>query len=275
MKNKDNSIIKNNLSTLLKRFSNSDVINTIGEEYQSNSNLRLNPNLIDDNRYLKDATEIDEKTLAIIMKSIGEKSILNPLIVRPWQDRYEIISGRKRLEAAKRLKIATVPVIIHQFNDEDMLIYMLYILKAEREINIIEIASICKALSKKYFYTQQSLAMMLDISRPQVTNIMRILRLPKNVQKYIAKGKLSYGHAKALVTLQEKEIQEIVKKILSNNLSVRETELLVQQLKQPNQIKDYENKLSEQFQAKVKIHSKSVNITFENKEQLIEFLKNI
>lgn len=229
-KEKNKKIVQNDLKTLLKKFSDNDVISTINEEYQAKNSLRLNPFLIEDNHYLK-TTTLDEKKCQMTMRSIGEKGILSPLIVRLKKDKYEVIDGRYRLAAAKKLQIATVPVIIHHFDDEDMLIYMLYLMRNSREVKSIEIALLCRALANEFHYTQQSLAIIMGVSRPQVTNLMRILNLPHHIIKKLNDGQISYGHAKSLVAVEKDYLDELVKKIVEEKLSVRDTEREVRNLK--------------------------------------------
>ncbi len=273
MNKKDNkNIIETDLSTLLKRFAGNDVVNKISDEYQSSNSLRMDPNLIRDNKYLKQIG-IDSNKIKNIMNEIGEKGVIDSLLIRPINDgKYEVVSGRKRLLAAQKLSIASIPVIIHQFSDEEMLLFLLMVMAEQRDTNAIELATICKALCENHKYTQTALAQIMKISRPQITNLMRLLNLPNAVLNDVIKGKISYGHAKAVATLDSLEIESVIKQIIECKLSVRQTEKVVRNLKNADEFIVAEKMMEEATGARVKINSHSINLTFENKEALKDFL---
>lgn len=274
MKKDNNRIIKQNLSTLLKKFSKNDVIVKMEKEYNSSSAKVLQTILIDDNSVLKEVKNND-KDVKMLTESILANGILTPLVVRPKNDHYEIILGRKRLMAAKLLNLREVPAIIRDINDEEMLIMLLAFMRDNHDINAVGIAILCDRLTKEYRYTQQSLADLTHQSRSQITNTLRLLNLPKHVLDEISSSQLSYGHAKAIATLPESVINNFVEKIHAENLSVRTIERMVANYKHSPNLIAKEKKLEKKFKAEVKTLRKSITLKFQTEEELKAFVDEL
>lgn len=230
MRKASNKILsKNQLSNLVSRFSKSYVIEEMERNLKRAKSTELLVKNIDDNSVLKNAP-IPDGILKNVADSIAKTGITNPLIVRPKKDYYEIVFGRKRLLACKNYKpVFKVPVFILDINDEEMLFMLLADNREQRDANIVETALILNELSKKYHYNQQTLANIAHQSRSQITNILRILNLPKRIIDDISLNKLSYGHARALASLPEDSINELANKIHQENLSVRDIERIVKE----------------------------------------------
>jgi len=274
MKNDNTKIIKQNLSTLLKKFSKNDVIVKMEKEYNSSSAKVLQTLMIDDNGVLKDV-RINEKDVKNLTESILANGILTPLVVRPKNDHFEIVLGRKRLIAAKLLNLKEVPAIIRDINDEEMLIMLLAFMRDNHDINAVGIAILCDRLTKEYRYTQQSLADLTHQSRSQITNTLRLLNLPKHVLDEISSSRLSYGHAKALATLPESVINDFVAKIHIESLSVRSIERMVANYKHISTTISKEKGIEKKFNAEVKTSHKSVTLKFKTEDELNEFIDGL
>ena len=222
----NNKIINQDLKELVKKFAKSDVIREMEKEYKSNSVKEIESKLIDDNLFLKKA-KLSDTLLKSIGESLKKNGFRTPLIVRSKKDHYEIVLGRKRLLAAKLAKISPIPCIVLDVSDEDLLFTLLSDINDHKERNIVEMALVLEKIIKDYNYSQNSVATLIHISRPQVTNIVRLLTLPDSVLSDLSTGKLTYGHAKALVALPEDVMQDLLKRIYSDNLSVHDIEKLV------------------------------------------------
>lgn len=271
---KNDKILKNNLSTLLKKFSKGNVIAEMEKEYQSYHYNNIDPSLIDDNSFLKKA-KIPEKSLRFLGDAIGEEGLITPLLVRPKKDHYEIILGRKRLLVAKLLKLKSVPVVIQDISNEEMLFMLIADMRDRKDRNIVEMALLYQQLTKNYGFSQTSVCEFTHQSRPQINNIMRILNLSDSILFDISIGKLSYGHAKAISSLPESVVSDIVKKIYVDNLSVRETEALVRRNKKLNNDDKIVSRLNKKYHAKVKLTVKGVVFSFSSNEERNNFIKKI
>ena len=273
-KNKD-KILSHNLSSLLKKFENSNVIVDMEKEYQSSSLTYVETNLINDNHYLKKA-KISDDIVNKIVKSQIENGFKSPLVVRKVKDYYEIVLGRKRLAAAKKAKIESIPVVIIDVSDEEMLLILLADNRDQRESNVVETALLCRELTTNYSYSQSQLSEFIHQSRCQITNIMRLLTLPDSILNDISIGKLSYGHAKALVSLPESIIQETIQEIYTYGLSVREVENIVKRYKnQAKEVFDEEKRLNHKYHSLTTIKKKSITFNFDSEEEKRTFIINL
>ena len=169
-----------------------------------------------------------------LAESIKQNGILQPILVRPLNARgksFEIIAGERRWRAAQLAKLHEVPVIIRKFDDETSLGVALIENLQRSDLNLIEEAQGYRLLMNKFEYTQEKLSNHLGKSRSHIANLLRLLSLPQNIKTILIMGDLTYGHVRAMLTLNENENNEIVSKILDKGLSVRETEGLVKKLK--------------------------------------------
>ncbi|MCS7199976.1 MAG: ParB/RepB/Spo0J family partition protein [Caldimicrobium sp.] len=175
----------------------------------------------------------EDESFQELMRSIQEKGILQPIVVRKiTEGLYECVAGERRLRAAKKLGLKTVPVIVKKLSDEEALLISIMENLQRKDLNPMEIALAYKNLTEKFGYTQEEIAEKVGKDRTTVANFLRLLNLPPEIQEDILKERLTVGHAKALLSLPSAELQLQAKNlILQKNLSVRETEKLVEVLK--------------------------------------------
>ena len=176
-----------------------------------------------------DQTELDE-----LAESIRSNGILQPILVRPLSHKgssYEIIAGERRWRAAQIVKLHEVPVIVRDFDDSTALGVALIENLQRSDLNIIEEAEGFRSLMLKFEYTQEKLSSQLGKSRSHIANVLRLLSLPNSVKRHISNGDLSFGHARVLVSLPEDKAKEVADRIIDEELSVRKTEKLVNQIK--------------------------------------------
>jgi ParB family chromosome partitioning protein len=174
-------------------------------------------------------TVFDEDALNELIASIKEIGILQPPVVRRVSEgRYELIMGERRLRAAKAAGLTTIPVIIRQTPDNELLREALIENIHRSQLNPLEEAAAYAGLLTDFGCTHEELATKLGRSRPLITNMLRLLNLPPTVQRKVAAGVISAGHARALLGLSdEKEIEKLANRIVAEGLSVRATEEIV------------------------------------------------
>ncbi|MEW6008293.1 MAG: ParB/RepB/Spo0J family partition protein [Candidatus Omnitrophota bacterium] len=171
----------------------------------------------------------DDK-LTDLVASIKEKGILQPLIVRKTSGGYELIAGERRLRAAKILKLPQVPAIIKDVDNKGSLVLSIIENIQREQLNAIEEAHAFKRLINEFNLSQEDVGKAVGKDRVTVSNTLRLLNLPKEIQEQVSKGKITQGHARALLALGEtKEQIEFFEKILKDSLSVRELERLIQE----------------------------------------------
>jgi ParB family chromosome partitioning protein len=174
-------------------------------------------------------TVFDEEALNELIASIKEIGILQPPVVRRVSEgRYELIMGERRLRAAKAAGLITIPVIIRQTPDNELLREALIENIHRSQLNPLEEAAAYAGLLTDFGCTHDELATKLGRSRPLISNMLRLLNLPPTVQRKVAAGVISAGHARALLGLSdEKEIEKLANRIVAEGLSVRATEEIV------------------------------------------------
>jgi len=172
--------------------------------------------------------DFDEEAIQELAASIKEKGVIQPLLVRRKGDNYELIAGERRLRAAKLLNIKELPIIIKDVNDEDSLELAL-IENIQREgLNPIEEARAFQYLIDKFHLTQEKISEVLGKSRVTIANILRLLKLPQDIQQEIKKGRISFAHGRALLEIDDENLQRrLAQEVISKGLSVRELESLV------------------------------------------------
>lgn len=211
----------------------------------------------------------DEDALLELSDSIKQFGVLQPLLVRKRKDYYEIIAGERRWRAAKLAGVKEVPVIEKEYTDQEILEIGLIENIQRENLNPIEEAIAYKRLLEEFNLKQDEVAERVSKSRTAVTNSMRLLKLSDKVQQMIIDDMISTGHARALLAIDDPEIQyTLANKIFDEKLSVRETEKLVKEIKNPKKPKekkpvansfiyqDLEEKMKSVFGTKVSIASK-------------------
>lgn len=171
-------------------------------------------------------THFDEDDLAELTHSIREFGVLQPVVVRRNDEgAYELIMGERRTRAARAAGVETIPAIVRETADDELLRDALLENLHRSELNPLEEASAYQQLLEDFGITQEQLAARIGRSRPQISNTIRLLRLPVPVQQRVAAGVLSAGHARALLSLDSAEaMQRLADKVVNEDLSVRQTE---------------------------------------------------
>lgn len=174
-------------------------------------------------------TVFDEDALNELVHSIKEIGLLQPIVVRRVGTAYELVAGERRWRASQLAGLQTIPSIIRETSDDDLLRDALLENLHRAQLNPLEEAAAYQQLLDDFGCTQEELATRIGRSRPQVSNTLRLLRLPPNVQRRVAAGVLSAGHARALLGLPSHDAMEkLAARIVAEGLSVRTTEELVQ-----------------------------------------------
>lgn len=229
----------------------------------------------------------NEEALKELAESIKEHGVIQPIIVKKSIKDYEIVAGERRYRASKLAGKETIPCIIRNFTDEQMMeIAVLENLQREN-LNPIEEAMAYETLMKNLNLTQEQVSKRVGKSRSYITNILGILNLPEQVKILVIQGKISQSHARVLSKLENKEeITELANKIINENLNVRQIEETTQQEKYAKKEKQHqkqknneysflEQELSDYLGTKVKIKPKKLEITYENKNDLNRILEII
>ena len=179
-------------------------------------------------------THFDEEALRELADSIREHGIIQALVVRPMEKGpYQIVAGERRWRAARMAGLTEVPVVIRQLGDEQTLEIAIIENLQREDLNAIELALGCQNLMENYGMTQEKVAEKLGKSRPAVANIVRLLQLPQSVQDGVRSGKISKGHAKALLSLEDEElIEEVAARLFADDsILVREIETMARERK--------------------------------------------
>lgn len=174
--------------------------------------------------------DFDEEAIKSLAASIKEKGVLQPLIVRPKDGEYELIAGERRLRASKEAGLTEVPVIVKELSDSEVLEIALIENLLRENLSAIEEANAYQSLMDKFSHTQERVASIVGKSRSYIANTLRLLSLPEKVKQLVCEGKLSAGHARCLVGLDNAEI--LADKIIKEDLNVRQVEELVSQKKE-------------------------------------------
>lgn len=173
----------------------------------------------------------NDHALQELSNSIEKNGILQPLIVRPHEnDKYEIIAGERRWRAAKMLGLGEIPVIIRAVDDESALAFAILENLQREDLNPIEESCAFKKLIEEFLLTHEDISFKVGKSRAYITNSLRLLKLPEEVQDSLSKGLIQVGHAKAIASLEEEKLDLAFRQIIAKDLSVRETESLARRL---------------------------------------------
>ncbi len=174
-------------------------------------------------------TYFDEAGLESLANSIRSHGVIQPLLVRRHETGYELIAGERRWRAAKMAGLSRVPVVVKEVPDEKLLEIALIENIQREDLNPIEEAQAYKRLIESVGLTQEALASRLGRDRSYITNYLRLLRLPDDLQQLVKDGRLSTGHARTLLGLSHPDLQRrVARQVIGGGLSVRATELLVQ-----------------------------------------------
>ena len=230
--------------------------------------------------------EFDEESLQEFADSIKEHGVIQPVIVKKSIKGYELIAGERRTRASKMAGKETIPAIIRDFNDDEMMEIALIENIQRENLNPIEEAEALSKIIEKNNLTQESASKKFGKSRSYITNILGLLKLPDKTKKYVTEGKISMGHARVLSKLTDEEkINYLADLIIENGLSVRDIEKLasdngtIKKVRRTPIINPrfsiYESLMREKIGSKIKIKNKKIEIPFDSEkdlERIIEIL---
>lgn len=276
-----------NLSVLLSQ----SAATLITEKPQTNT-LKLAVNLLQPGKY-QPRGEMEEASLHELAQSIQQQGILQPLLVRELSDgRYEIIAGERRWRASQLAGLTEVPVLVKQVDDETAMAMALLENLQREDLNAMDQARAMHRLTTEFNLTHQQVAELLCKSRAAVSNFLRLMSLSSVVKKLLEHGDLDMGHARALLTLDEEQQNQVAQLIIAKNLSVREAERLVERVKSGAAVKEkpapmfnplYQEQvqtLSLQLRTKIKVKTTpkgqgSLIIHFDNPQKLDAILNQL
>ncbi|MCR4933407.1 MAG: ParB/RepB/Spo0J family partition protein [Lachnospiraceae bacterium] len=237
--------------------------------------------------------EFDKEALEELSDSIKQHGLIQPILVQDRKDHYEIIAGERRWRAARLAGLKEVPVIIRNYSEQEIVEISLIENLQRKDLNPIEEALAYKKLMTDFDLKQEDVAVKVSKSRSTITNSMRLLKLSKKVQELVIKGKLSEGHARTLLSIEDSSVQdEVADKIIAENLSVRDVEKLVKNYGKPAKEKpavnkeldifyqDIAEKLKQNLGTKVQISGKGdgsgkIEIEFYTNEELDRLIARI
>lgn len=235
----------------------------------------------------------NEDKISELAESIMEHGIIQPLVVRKSGKNYEIVAGERRWRAARKAELDTVPCIIREFTDEENMLIAIIENMQREDLNPIEEAEGLSQMIKTYGLTQEQVSKSVSKSRPYITNSLRLLKLPEVIRDYVGEGRISAGHARALVNIKSEALQmQICQKIISEGISVRDVEKIVAREGKPSRkparkVKSAdtvhaEGELKDIFGTKVSIDQKGkkgvIALEYYSKEELnrlIDMLKSV
>lgn len=260
------------------------VENKIVEETPKDEIVELPLNELMSNPY-QPRKIFDEEALKELSLSIKEHGVFQPIIVKKSVKGYNIIAGERRAKASELAGRSTIPAIIRDFTDEEMMQVALLENLQREDLSAIEEAKAYKSIIESLRLTQDELAKKLGKSRSHITNMLGLLRLPLSVQDMVLYGKISMGHARVLSKLESHEqIEELANKVIAENLSVRELEQMTEAetfartspVSKPKRTKEYkyvEDAMKEKLGTKVAISGNKIKISFVTKEDLNRILE--
>jgi len=197
--------------------------NRVETEEESNSYVRDKVLYIDINDIKPNAEQprktFDKEKISELSQSIIEHGIIQPLVVRKSGKHYEIVAGERRWRAAREAELSVVPCIVRQFSDEENMLVAIIENMQREDLNPIEEAMGLEQMISAYGMTQEEVSKSVSKSRPYITNTLRLLKLPEEIKALVSEGKISTGHARALITVKNKTKQEeLCKKIIEDGI---------------------------------------------------------
>ena len=230
--------------------------------------------------------EFSEEKIQELAQSIKENGLIQPIIVRKSPVfGYEILAGERRYRASIAAGLSKVPVIVKQLSDQDMMLHSIIENLQRENLNPIEEAKAYQSLIDKGF-THTEIAEKMGKSRPYITNLVRLLGLPKHILTEVESGKLSQAHARLLIQLSSDKQDKLLNRIQTENLSVRQVEQILQKTKKSSKkekdhfVKDEEQKLKKILGLDVQISlqkkdSGKISISFHNQEEYQQFINSL
>jgi len=235
--------------------------------------------------------DFDQASLEELKRSISEKGVIQPITVRRYESGYQLIAGERRLRVVKELGYRTIPAFIVDVKSDSELLELALVENIQREdLNPIDLARAYQRLIDECHLTQEQVAQKVGKDRTTITNFLRLLKLPSEIKDSVRTGAISMGHARALLSIEDPELQKRVwRKIIKQGLSVRKVEALVRELSEPKPapflpvirkspyILQAEEKFREVFGTQVRIHPKKdggkIEIEYYSQEDLERLLE--
>lgn len=273
-KDNNDKILKRSLSTLLKRFSQTNVISQIEKEYQTTFHNVISLSDIQDNHILKNI-KINKNKINETIEKIKSKGFKSFLVVSHLDNKYEIIYPRLSYYALKELDYNEVPVFIYDCNEEEMLFILANWIRNNASKDIVELSFVLSKLEKKYHYQQKDLAVLMSLSRSQITNIIRLKKMPNFVLNEVIDNKLSFGHARSLAKLNEEEMKRMIDEIYNNKYSCRDVEKIIYCMKNNVDFKNLEERINKKYRCQANINKNRIILSFSSEEDLNKFIKKI
>lgn len=238
------------------------------EKQESVMELKITDIEANDNQPRK---QFDEEGLMNLAQSIKEHGIVQPIIVRKDGSIYQIVAGERRWRAARLAGLKTVPVVVKDYTDEQLLEIALIENLQREDLNPIEEANAYKVLIDEYSLSQEEIGKRIGKSRSAITNSIRLLNLPTEIVDYLIAGKITAGHARALLTIEDdKKKIEIADRIIKENLNVRQVEKLTREKKRTRKTKTKSAEISDLEERLRNALGTKVTITHGRKKGKIE-----
>ncbi len=261
MADKNKRVLGRGLDAILQSPETDITSKDISGDFVAGAIAEIDINLIETNPF-QPRTEFDETALLELAQSIKEQGVIQPVTVRKLgYNRYQLISGERRLRASKLAGLSKIPVFIRVANDEQMLELALIENIHRENLNAIEVAISYQRLIDECNMTQEEVSDKVGKSRSAVANFLRLLKLPAEVQIAIRDGHITMGHARALINITDKEQQlKLLQQIIEGEMNVRQTEELAEKAKNPGaKERKQTNFIPEHFKSKIKKLSQTLN----------------
>ncbi len=284
LSSKESSRLGRGLDSLFGQENVTKILDDIENNNEGQEQLMLPVDQIRPNPY-QPRKVFDKDALQELSESIQQHGVFTPILVKKSISGYELVTGERRLRASKMAGLDTIPAILVDFDDQQMMEIALLENVQREDLNIIEEAKAYDQLIKRLNYTQEQLAHRIGKSREHITNTLRLLKLPEDVQNYVVAKQLSMGHVRALLGLKDEDMmRKVARQAIAQGMSVRKVEQLVKSIngkkveksKEPSLfVKEAKKQLEEYFQTSVSISQHSVSIHYENEDDLNRLLDKL
>ena len=270
MPDKNRKSLGRGLDSILQSPETDITSRDISGDFVAGAIAEIDINQIETNPF-QPRTEFDETALRELAQSIKEQGVIQPVTVRKLgYNKYQLISGERRLRASKMAGLTKIPAFIRVANDEQMLELALIENIHRENLNAIEVAISYQRLIDECNLTQEEVSEKVGKSRSAVANFLRLLKLPPEIQLAIRDGHISMGHARALININSKEDQlKLLQQIIMEEMTVRQTEELADKAKNPEaKERKQTNFIPEHFKSKIKTLSQTLNTKVKVKRNL-------
>lgn len=275
MSKKEKKIIQNpSLASLIDQYQDANLLSDIERGLKKESALEVLLKDVEYNPIIK-SYRLEDKNLTDLSTAISLNGIINPLLVRKVNGKYQVLTGYKRFYVAKLLNLEKIPVVVRDVDDDLMIYLVLERLKNKHEENILNKANAYQNILQEYQISRNDIAYMTSSSVSQVANSLRLLKLPNEIQEFIYQGKLSFGQARSLIGLKPSLQLDYAERIINKNLSVREVEDLVANYKNNSPYEDDIKKIKKKYKAKTRVTQNIIHLKFDKPDDLKKFLAYI